>query len=70
MCTVSAVTGALQNYKPVQDWTYQSWLGIQKILALCEKLDKQQGEPDCIDPEKDAWIKEMSDMYDKAKESN
>lgn len=59
MCTVSAVTGAFQHYRPQQDWTPATWRDIKKILALCEKIDAQMGEPDCIDPQKEVWMRGM-----------
>ena len=68
MCTVSAVTGTFQQYKPLRPWTPEAWSDIKKILALCERIDRSMGEPDCIDPAKEEWMRRMSDMYDEAKE--
>lgn len=65
MCTVSAMTGYFQN-KPQTTWNHNSWADFQKILKLLEELDRKLDQPDCIDPEKDKWLKEMSELWDKA----
>lgn len=59
MCTVSAVSGAFQHYVPQKPWAAVDIQDIKKIIALCEKIDRRLGEPDCIDPDKDEWMKSM-----------
>lgn len=59
MCTVSAVSGAFQRYPFTQPPTPATIADIKAILRLCERIDRRLGEPDCIDPEKQAWLESL-----------
>lgn len=66
MCMMSAVTGYGIGV-PAQQWNPVTWAQFKALLDRVDKLDKALGEPECIDPAKDAWLQKMSEMYDEAK---
>lgn len=72
MCVVSAVTGYYQKAHPIvnnqfhDNWNFNNWAQLNEALEILRRLDAAMGEPDCIDPDKDKWLKEMSELYDRA----
>lgn len=60
MCTVSLMMEAGRNIPPSQ-WDSSSFFQFQEIIQRLEQLDKKLGQPDCHDPAKAAWMKEVED---------
>lgn len=62
MCLVSMVTDWHQRTYPV---THPYWdvsdnhKKFKEILDAVKELDKRLGQPDCVDPKKDEYIKEL-----------
>lgn len=64
MCMVSAITGWGQ-----QQWPYtlpetklpdiKEWIGFQEIVEKARKWDEANKQPDCVDPAKEKWLKEL-----------
>lgn len=64
MCTVSMVTGYGMRY-PDHYWDTTSWPLFKALVKEAEKFDKETGQPDCVDPEKDAWMKRIEERLEK-----
>lgn len=64
MCTVSVVTAYGQRY-PDHYWTTGNWPQFKNLVTEAEKFDKATGQPDCVDPEKEAWMKRIEDRLEK-----
>ena len=47
--------------KKTVEWTPEAWKLFREILAKVAELDKQLGQPDCEDSEKQKWMKEVED---------
>jgi hypothetical protein len=60
MCVVSVLSGWGQ-IQPEKMWNTDSWKTFQELINVGEKFDKVAGQPDCIDPEKDAWMKRIEE---------
>lgn len=56
MCMVSLVSTGGAGI-PNQFWTRDTWAEYKEILELLKKLDEKLGQPDCVDPKKDAWMR-------------
>jgi hypothetical protein len=70
MCAVSAVHdyyGNRPNLWPTPglagvagpQWTPQTLIDFKDIIKRLEALDAKLGEPDCVDPAKEAWVAEV-----------
>lgn len=60
MCMVSVMSVAGAQI-PVMDWTRPAFNEYQEILKRIEALDKKLGQPDCVDPAKEAWMKQVEE---------
>ena len=60
MCMVSVVSVAGSNV-PLTDWTRPAFSEYQEILKRIEALDAKLGQPDCVDPAKEAWMKQVEE---------
>lgn len=40
-------------------WTREAFEDFKKLIKLAEKLDEKLNQPDCEDPEKAAWMREV-----------
>jgi hypothetical protein len=58
MCIVSVITQYGMQYPP-QHWNEQNWQPFKALLDQARIVDVRIGEPDCIDPEKKAWIERI-----------
>lgn len=58
MCTVSAVLQYGQRYRD-DYWTQQNWPPFTALVKQAEEFDKITGQPDCVDPAKEAWMKRI-----------
>jgi hypothetical protein len=59
MCIVSAVMDYGRERIPVQQWTPETFGQFQQILIELQKLDAKLSQPDCEDPEKAKWMREV-----------
>lgn len=57
MCTVSAVMDYGRLRVPEYHWDTTNWAVFKQLVKQAEEFDKVSGEPDCVDPEKEAWMK-------------
>jgi hypothetical protein len=64
MCTVSAVT-AYGMKMPDHQWNTQTWPSFKALVQKAEEFDKVADQPDCVDPEKDAWMKRIEERLEK-----
>ena len=69
MCMASVVTAYGQTIGWNQ-WDTQSFDLLKEILTKVEELDKRLNQPDCEDPEKSAWMREVERRLDKLDASN
>jgi len=46
---------------PMQQWTYPAWNQFTEILRRIEELDAKLDQPDCEDPAKAAWMREVEE---------
>lgn len=69
MCMVSVVFDYGRTVPPTS-WTPDTWSQYQEILRKIEELDKKLGEPECHDPEKATWMKDIEDRLKALEESN
>ncbi len=58
MCSVSAVFDYGKNV-PLQQWTLPGWVEYQELLEKARKFDEIMAQPDCHDPAKAAWMREV-----------
>jgi hypothetical protein len=58
MCMVSVVSVAGSSI-PVDTWTRPAFSEYQEILKRIADLDAKLGQPDCVDPAKEAWMREV-----------
>lgn len=42
----------------------EDWKKFMELVKAAEKFDRETGQPDCVDPEKDAWMKRIMDRLD------
>lgn len=35
-----------------------------KLVEAAKEFDKKTGQPDCVDPQKDAWLQKVLDRLD------
>lgn len=64
MCVSSVVSGYGQQY-PDLHWTKENWPPFRDLLEYAQRVDQQIGEPDCIDPDKEAWMKRIEERISK-----
>ena len=64
MCMISVIMDYGKTVDP-NKWNTQIWRDYQKLLDDTKKLDEKLGEPDCVDPEKEKWMKEVEERLQK-----
>lgn len=42
-------------------WTSQQFKDVKDLLDHAAKIDRALGEPECIDPEKEEWMKKVEE---------
>jgi hypothetical protein len=52
---------ALAMKIPDEQWTPSMFSSFKGVLGKVEEFDKIAGQPDCVDPEKDAWMKRIEE---------
>lgn len=60
MCMVSVMSVAGSQVS-IMDWTRPAFSEYQEILRRIEALDKKLGQPDCVDPAKEAWMTQVEE---------
>lgn len=58
MCMISAVVDYGRNI-PWQNWTPPLWAEFQELLERVRKIDEKLNQPDCEDPAKQAWMRDV-----------
>lgn len=58
MCMISVVHQGAQQI-PIDQWNRPAYNELQEILRLVRHLDETLGQPDCEDPQKAAWQREV-----------
>jgi hypothetical protein len=58
MCMVSVMSVAGSAIPDFQ-WTRPAFNEFQEILKRIQDLDAKLGQPDCVDPAKEAWMREV-----------
>ena len=62
MCMVSFITTPTTTLPlPTFPWNHDSWADYKEIIRRLEVLDEKLGQPDCHDPAKASWMKEVED---------
>lgn len=59
VCSVSVIQDYARQQVPQQQWTVPAWDQFKEILTRLEKLDTMLAQPDCKDPAKAAWMREI-----------
>lgn len=59
MCSVSAMIDYGRENVPLDQWTRPTWTEYKEILKRLDALDKKLDQPDCEDPAKAAWMREV-----------
>jgi hypothetical protein len=59
MCAVSAMGDYFRQNVSLQQWTRPVFSEYQEVLRRLADLDAKLGQPDCEDPAKAAWMREV-----------
>lgn len=70
MCTISVIFDYGRERIGVERWTPETFDQFKKILEEAAKLDTVLGEPDCEDPKKAEWMKEVERRLDALEDQN
>ena len=69
MCMVSAVYDYGRTIEPAV-WTRPAFSEFQEIIRRIEKLDSKLDQPDCHDPEKATWMRDIEARLAKLEEAS
>lgn len=58
MCAVSVILDYGRRIH-IQDWNQQNWRDFQTLKQQAEEFDRKTDQPDCEDPAKAAWMREV-----------
>lgn len=64
MCSVSVIQHYMGTSTEPAQWTRPMLNEYQEIIRRLDKLDGQLGQPDCVDPAKEAWMREVEARLD------
>lgn len=59
MCAVSVVHDYFRDNTSPGQWTKSEYALLQEVLEKLTILDTKLGQPDCHDPAKAAWMREV-----------
>ena len=59
MCAVSAMHDYFRTQVPVDAWTPNLFGQYQEIIHRLESLDVAFKQPDCVEADKEAWMREV-----------
>jgi len=70
MCSVSAMMDyGRMRVSPIE-WTRDSFTDFQEILKRLDALDKKLSQPECHDPSKAIWMREVEERLSKLENVN
>ncbi len=61
MCAVSATIGYFQDLTVQPAWNRPDFDALKEVLKRLEVLDEHLGQPDCIDPGKAKYLREIEE---------
>ena len=64
MCSVSVVHDYFREQTSPKQWTRPMVNDYKRVIELLEKLDRKTDQPDCEDPAKAAWMREVEERLD------
>ena len=64
MCTVSALVQYGMERISDDQWNYQSYQIFYELIKKAEEFDRISGQPDCLDPVKDDWMKRINERLE------
>ena len=64
MCSVSVMQEYMRTNVPLQQWTPDTFGEYKEILRRLNDLDAKLNQPDCEDPAKAAWMREVEERLD------
>lgn len=64
MCSVSVISEWGQTI-PMQQWTRPAFDQFKEVLDRLDILDAKLSQPDCEDPAKAAWMREVEARLEK-----
>ena len=65
MCAMSVVMDYGRMRIPPNQWTPESFGDFKEILRRLDALDQKLGQPECHDPAKAAWMREVEERLEK-----
>ena len=65
MCVTSVVHDYMRQNVPIYQWTQPMFNEYQEIIRRLGLLDEKLNQPDCEDPAKAAWMKEVEERLAK-----
>lgn len=65
MCSVSVINEYWRDNTEPHQWTRPMFDEYKEIIRRLEELDTKLGQPDCYDPAKAAWMREIEERLDK-----
>lgn len=65
MCTVSMIYDYGRQRIPDNVWTAPILHEFKGLVKKAEEFDTAAGQPDCVDPEKEAWMKAIEERIEK-----
>lgn len=51
--------------KPINPWSEEKMRKLMELIEKAREMDKLMGEPDCEDPAKTAWMKQVEQRLKK-----
>ena len=61
MCAVSMMHDYFRQNVTPEAWDPYKFRRYKDLIKLMEELDKLFNQPDCADPEKAEWLKDLED---------
>lgn len=65
MCSVSVISDWGRTQIPQENWTRSAFNEFREVIRRLEEIDRKLGQPDCEDPAKAAWMREVEARLDK-----
>jgi tetrahydromethanopterin S-methyltransferase subunit G len=69
MCLVSVMSDYGRNNIAPTQWTQPVFNEYQEILKRLAELDAKLNQPDCVDPAKAAWMREVEERLQKLEQT-
>lgn len=65
MCSVSVIQDYMNQRTTPTQWTRPMFNEFKEIIRRLDDLDEKLGQPDCHDPAKAAWMREVEARLEK-----